>query len=52
MVGDGLLQSTAFRAIAPELVQRLRNYAFDEPARLLLQSLRPVVEPQLERAID
>src|SRR5438105_15557000 len=38
--------------IAPELVQRLANYALDEPARRLVRSLAPLVEPQLHAAID
>ena len=39
-------------AIAPELTQRLTNYGLDEHARVLLQQLRPLVEPLVGPAID
>jgi methyl-accepting chemotaxis protein len=47
-----LLQSMTLTAIAPELVQRLDNYALDERARALLRGLGPLVEPELEAALD
>jgi hypothetical protein len=39
-------------AIAPELTQRLTNYALDEHARVLLRRLSPLVEPLIGPAID
>ena len=39
-------------AIAPELAQRLDNYALDERARRVLRNLGPLIEPQLEPALD
>jgi methyl-accepting chemotaxis protein len=39
-------------AIAPELTQRLTNYALDEHARVLLRQLSPLVEPLIGPAID
>jgi methyl-accepting chemotaxis protein len=47
-----LLQPMALPAIAPELVQRLSNYGLDERARALLRTLGPLIEPQLEPALD
>ena len=38
--------------IAPELVQRLRNYGLDERARAILKSLAPIVEAIIEPAIS
>jgi hypothetical protein len=39
-------------AIAPELTQRLTNYALDEHARVLLRQLGPLVEPLLGPTVD
>jgi methyl-accepting chemotaxis protein len=38
--------------VAPELAARLANYELDERARRMLQEMRPLIEPQLEPAIN
>ncbi|HTS40574.1 MAG TPA: methyl-accepting chemotaxis protein [Xanthobacteraceae bacterium] len=38
--------------VAPELAARLANYELDDQARLLLQDMRPLIEPVLGEAID
>jgi methyl-accepting chemotaxis protein len=47
-----LLQPPPSAAIAPELVQRLENYGLDERARAVLRDIGPLVEPELEPALD
>jgi methyl-accepting chemotaxis protein len=38
--------------VAPEIAARLANYELDERARLMLRAMRPLIEPQLEPAIN
>lgn len=38
--------------VAPEIVARLANYELNERARRILREMRPLIEPQLEPAID
>ena len=42
----------ALPPVAPEIAARLTNYRIDDRARLLLQSIRPLLEPHLGTAID
>ena len=38
--------------VAPELVARLANYEIDDRARRVLREMRPLIEPQIQLAID
>lgn len=38
--------------VTPEIAARLANYEIDEQARLMLREMRPLIEPQLEPAIN
>jgi methyl-accepting chemotaxis protein len=38
--------------VAPEIAARLANYEIDDKARLTLQEMRPLVEPELEPALN
>jgi methyl-accepting chemotaxis protein len=46
------LPSMILQPVAPEIAARLANYELDDQARVLLREMAPLVEGELDRAID